>query len=145
MTDEELRGLAQRLVVRRKADGRAVYDEQAKAELIAEARRPGRSISRLARECSVNANQLNRWIREARELRGVRAAAVRAVPLPSPFVPVTIEGPMSLAPTSAAPSISIQARLPNGVVIDLRDCSLAQVSAVVESLGGLPCSASTSA
>lgn len=146
MTDEELRALAQRLIVRRKADGRGVYDEVAKAELVAEGRRPGRSISRLARECGVNANQLNRWIREDREQRGGgHSAAIRAAMLPSPFVPVTIEAPASSPPASVVSSMSIQARLPNGVVVELRDGNAAQLNAVIAALGGLPCFVSTSA
>jgi transposase len=52
--------LARRLVVGRKGDGRSVYDEAAKAELVAACGRPGASVSRLARECGINANQLSR-------------------------------------------------------------------------------------
>jgi transposase-like protein len=51
--------LARRLVVGHKSDGRAVYDEAAKAELVAACGQPGMSVSRLARECRVKANQLS--------------------------------------------------------------------------------------
>ena len=51
--------LVRRLVVGRKSDGRSVYDEAAKGELVAACGRPGASVSRLARECGINANQLN--------------------------------------------------------------------------------------
>ena len=59
--------LARRLVVGHKRDGRSVYDEAAKAELVAACGKPGASVSRLARECGVNANQLSRWVREHRQ------------------------------------------------------------------------------
>jgi transposase len=63
MTDD-LEELKNRLVVGRKSDGRSVYDEAAKAELVALCMQPGASVSRLARECGVNANQVGRWLRE---------------------------------------------------------------------------------
>ncbi len=53
---EGMEELARRLVVGHKRDGRCVYDEQAKAELVAECAKPGASVSRLAREAGVNAN-----------------------------------------------------------------------------------------
>jgi len=66
--------LARRLVIGHKSDGRSVYDEQAKAELVAECAKPGASVSRLAREAGVNANQLSRWVREHGEKRRALAA-----------------------------------------------------------------------
>ncbi|MBA3590224.1 transposase [Methylibium sp.] len=66
---DELEDLTRRLVVGRKSDGRGVYDEAAKAELVAACGRPGASVSRLARECGINANQLSRWVREHSERR----------------------------------------------------------------------------
>ena len=63
MTDD-LEKLRRRLVVGHKSDGRSVYDEAAKAELVTLCLQPGASISRLARECGVNANQVGRWLRE---------------------------------------------------------------------------------
>ena len=68
---ESLEELARRLVVGHKRDGRSVYDEQAKAELVAECGKPGVSVSRLAREVGVNANQLSRWVREQGERQRV--------------------------------------------------------------------------
>ena len=61
---DDLQDLKRRLVVGHKADGRSQYDEQAKAELVALCMQPGASVSRLARECGVNANQVCRWLRE---------------------------------------------------------------------------------
>jgi transposase len=54
---DEFQDLRRRLVVGHKADGRSVYDEQAKAELVAPCMQPDASVSRLARECGVNANR----------------------------------------------------------------------------------------
>lgn len=137
---EGLEELARRLVVGRKRDGRAVYDEQAKAELVAACMVPGASVSRLARECSVNANQLSRWLREHGMVRRQRDRVAPAAPAPTAFVPVTIGAErVSLAATP----IGLQARLPNGVVIDLQGSDLAQTAQFIEVLGRLRCSAST--
>jgi transposase len=131
--------LARRLVVGHKRDGRSVYDEKAKAELVAECAKPGASVSRLAREAGVNANQLSRWVREPGEQR--RALAPPAVPTQTAFVPVPIEAaPCAMA---SVPTLSVQARMPNGVVVDLRGCDLAQAGELIEALGRLRCSAST--
>ena len=138
---EELKG---RLVVGRKSDGRGVYDEAAKAELVA-ACRPGVSVSRLARECGINANQLSRWVREHSERRQ-RAVAVSPASAEE-FVAVPIQA-AAPPPTAASDSLAVvrmclQARLPNGVVIDLRECDPRQVSEVIEALGRVRCSVST--
>jgi transposase len=135
----DLEDVARRLVIGRKRDGRAVYDEQAKAELVALCGMPGASVSRLARECGVNANQLNRWVREHGERRR-RALTVPAELAQAAFVPMRMEV-HPLGPTE--PTICAQARLPNGVVIDLRDCDMSQVGQVIEALGRLRCSTST--
>lgn len=137
--------LARRLVVGHKSDGRSVYDEAAKAELVAACAKPGVSVSKLARECGINANQLSRWIREHGQRRQ-RAVAV-ASPAREAFVPVPIE---AAAPTLTAGDdgpttvrMSLQARLPNGVMLDLRDVDLRQTGELIELLGRVRCSAST--
>jgi transposase len=56
------------------------------------------------------------------------------------FVPVQIE---SSGSPSIEPALELRARLPNGVVLDLRSCDLAQACSVIEALGRLRCSAST--
>ncbi len=140
--------LKRRLVVGRKSDGRSVYDEVAKAELVA-ACRPGVSVSRLARECGINANQLSRWVREHSERRQ-RAVAVSTASREA-FVAVPVEAaattpmpmPMAASDSPAAVRMCLQARLPNGVVIDLRECDLRQAGVVIEALGRVRCSAST--
>lgn len=137
--------LARRLLVGRKSDGRGVYDEAAKADLVAACGRPGASVSRLARECGINANQLSRWVREHSQRRQ-RAVAVSASPREAfVAVPIAATAPMPTAtndsPTAAR--MCLQARLPNGVVVDLRECGLPKVAEVIEALGRVRCSVST--
>jgi len=86
---DDLEDLKRRLVVGHKSDGRSVYDESAKAELVALCMQPGASVSRLARECGVNANQVGRWLRERGPGRRP-AAGARAVSAPAPFVAVPV-------------------------------------------------------
>jgi transposase len=135
---EEIEGLARRLVVGHKRDGRSIYDETAKQELIEACRRPGVSIAKLARECGVNANQVNTWVRQYERKR---AAPVVQVPGPTPaFVPVAIEPAAALAGELA---LQLKARLPNGVVVDLGGVEARNVGEVIEALGRLRCSVST--
>jgi transposase len=140
-----MRELARRLVVGRKSDGRAVYDEAAKAELVAACGRPGASVSRLARECGVNANQLSRWVGEHSQRRQ-RAVAVSPAPREA-FVAVPIEAAMPVSTGtndgSTVVRMCLQARLPNGVVLDLRECDLRYAAQVIEALGRIRCSVST--
>ena len=140
---DAMQELASRLVVGHKSDGRAVYDEAAKAELVAACGRPGASVSRLARECGVNANQLSRWVREHSQRRQ-RAVAVSRVPREA-FVAVPIEAaaPVPTNDSRSTARMGLQARLPNGVVLDLRDCELRQAGVVIEALGRIRCSVST--
>ena len=141
--------LARRLVIGRKSDGRCVYDEAVKTELVAACGRPGASVSRLARECGINANQLSRWVREHGERRQ-RALAVSPGSREA-FVAVPIETavPMPMLMSTAAsdsPAVGrmcLQAHLPNGVIVDLRDCDPHQAGVVIEALGRVRCSAST--
>ena len=123
---DEMAELARRLVVGHKRDGRSVYDEQAKAELVIACSKPGASVSRLARECGVNANQLSRWMREhGQRQKKVTAAPAATLPAQVPFIPVHIEAAGPVAPEA---SLDVQARLPNGVVVDLRGCGLQQAA-----------------
>jgi transposase len=135
--------LARRLVVGHKSDGRSVYDEQAKSELVAACGRPGASVSRLARECGVNANQLSRWVREHSERRQ-RAVAVTPARREA-FAAVAIESsaPTTTNDSAMAAPMCLQARLPNGVVLDLREVDPLHAGVVIEALGRVRCSAST--
>lgn len=82
---DEVEELVGRLVVGRKRDGRKVFDEGVKAELVALCARSGASVSKLARECDLNANQLSRWIREHEQGRQ-RAVVARSVATREAFV-----------------------------------------------------------
>ena len=145
MTDD-LEDLKRRLVVGHKRDGRSVYDEAAKSQLVALCRQPGASVSRLARECDVNANQVSRWLREHEHGGRARKAIASVVPAPAAFVAVALP---STSPIGArgcdtvVVAIDMQARLPNGVAIDLRGVELRNVGEVIDALGRLRCSAST--
>ena len=140
---DAMQELAGRLVVGHKGDGRAVYDEVAKAELVAACARPGASVSRLARQCGVNANQLSRWVREHSQRRQ-RAVAVSPARREA-FVEVPIEAaaPTATNDSSTAARLCLHARLPNGVVFDLREIDLRHAHVVIEALGRVRCSVST--
>ncbi len=146
---EELEDLKRRLVVGRKRDGRSVYDEGAKAELVALCLRPDVSVARLARECGVNANQVARWLREhgqGRRRAVVAAAATSPAPVPAAFVAVPVvrsmQTPVGRSDSPAA-LVVMQARLPNGAVVDFRGVDPRDIGDVIEALGRLRCSVST--
>lgn len=145
MTDD-LEDLKRRLVVGHKSDGRSVYDEAAKSELVALCRQPGVSVSRLARECGVNANQVGRWLREHGHGGRARKAVASVMPAPAAFVAVSVPPASPIGARGCddiADVMDVQARLPNGVAIDLRGVELRNVGEVIEALGRLRCSAST--
>ena len=126
---DELEELKRRLVVGHKSDGRSVYDEAAKSELVALCRQPGVSVSRLARECGVNANQVSRWLREHGHGGRARKAVASVMPAPAAFVAVSVPPASPIGARGRDDIVDVmdvQARLPNGVVIDLRGVRPAQ-------------------
>ena len=131
MSDETISDLARRLVVGRKRDGRSVYEAQVKSGLILACRAPGVSMASLARECGINADQSSAWVRQYE-----RAASRGVVEMQAPsFVEVsTNAAPPAPAPP---PAMNVQARLPNGVVIDLRGCDAQQAGNLIDVLGRL--------
>lgn len=142
---DAMEDLARRLVVGHKSDGRSVYDVAAKAELVAACGKPGASVSRLARECGINANQLSRWVREHSGRRQRALVASHATASPA-FVALPIAAATALPATDdgrTAARMSLQARLPNGVVLDLREVGVQQAGMVIEALGRILCSVST--
>jgi transposase len=144
MTDD-LEDLKRRLVVGHKSDGRSVYDAAAKSQLVALCLQPGASVSRLARECGVNANQVSRWLREHGHGGRAHTAVASVVPTPSAFVAVTVPPASPIRVRSGDDIVAVmdvQARLPNGVAIDLRGVELRNVDEVIQALGRLRCSAS---
>ena len=139
----EVEELVGRLVVGRKRDGRKVFDEGVKAELVALCARSGASVSKLARECDLNANQLSRWIREHEHGRR-RAIVARPVRTPEAFVELpVIATAASGSGEEPSGSMSVQAWLPNGVVVDVRGAELRQTVELFEALGRMRCSVST--
>ena len=96
MTDD-LEELKRRLVVRHKSDGRSVYDEAAKSQLVTLCLQSGASVSRLARECGVNANQVGCWLREHGHGGRARKAVASVVPAPAAFVVVSLPPASSIA------------------------------------------------
>jgi transposase len=135
--------LARRLVVGHKRDGRSIYDEQAKRELVLACREPGASIAKLARDCGVNANQVNSWVRlYERQLAKSTAPSVDVVDAKTPAF-VALEVAAARQEETETSSMDVQARLPNGVVVDLRGCDMQQALAMIDALGRMRCSAST--
>jgi transposase len=51
--------------------------------------------------------------------------------------------PTAIGHGPATALMCLHARLPNGVVLDLRECDLRQATEVIQALGRLRCSAST--
>lgn len=145
MTDN-LEELKRRLVVGHKSDGRSVYDAAAKAQLVALCLQPGASVSRLARECGINANQVSRWLREHGHGARAHKGSCAMVAPPAAFVEVSLP-PASPVTTPGAGDIAcvmhMQAHLPNGVAIELRGVQPQHVSGVIDALGRLRCSVST--
>lgn len=140
---ELISDLARRLVVGHKRDGRSIYDEQAKRELVLACREPGVSIAKLARDCGVNANQVNSWVRlyERQLAKSMTPSADVVVEAKTPAF-VALEVAAARQEETSSP-MDVQARLPNGVVVDLRGCDMHQALAMIEALGRLRCSAST--
>ncbi|CAN7325259.1 transposase [Variovorax paradoxus] len=91
MTEQyaELRG---RLVVGRKSDGRSVYDEAAKKELIVACLKPGVSVARMAMEHGVNTNLLRTWIAAYQRRSAQVPAGDIARMQDAAFVAVRVEG-----------------------------------------------------
>jgi transposase len=169
MTEQyaELRG---RLVVGRKSDGRGVYDESAKRELIVACLKKGVSVARMAVEHGVNTNLLRTWIAAYQRRSAQVSAGDIARTQDAAFVAVHVEGEQdppqreravevpAVAHTPAtavavipdersigAPTtiVGLRVRLPNDVQLDLGETNLQELPMLVQILSRLPCSAST--
>jgi transposase len=147
--------VVRRLVIGRKNDGRAVYDPQAKAEVVRACRGPGVSVARIALQCGVNANLLRRWIMVSLDTGAqVSKAAVPAMPAVAcgghvngsqVFTALQLAAPKAMPTnsTNAQAKLGLHARLPNGVEITLSDIERGELLPVLELLGQLACSGST--
>ena len=159
--------LKERLIKGRKRDGRCIYDEQAKSELIRACLKRGVSVARMALEHGINANMLRTWIayHQRQELQSpssgqagenvifdpasaskteivTESKASMIIESPAPaFVPV-VQAPIAVSPVPEL-AIGLHVRLPNGVQFDLDEASLEELSSVVQMLGRMKCSGST--
>lgn len=141
----DIEDLARRLVVGRKRDGRGIYDPGAKQELVEICRRPGASVAKLARECGINANLVATWLRK-REAALADVVDVGGDPVAAAFiaVPIAPVARESVEPTQpCVQPMTLQARLPNGVTLELQGTDAQHIGALIETLGRLRCSAST--
>ena len=142
----DLQDLRRRLVLRHKPGGRCVYDKKAKAEFVELCLQPVVSVARLAREFGVNANQVSRWIREHGRLRK-RAPVVASAPTTSPFLAVPVLRTTvgrNAHHLDVDSDVGLQATLPNGVAVELRGVGLRRLADVLQMLGRMTCSVSTS-
>ena len=143
---EEIEAIAKRLVVGHKRDGRSIYDQQARGELVRVCRQPGVSLAKIARTCGINANVLSNWVRQHERGEGGAAARqgeVIEMPATSAFVAVQVDSAASPPlPRTVAP-LDVQVRLPNGTTLDMRGADLDGVIKLIEGLGRLRCSALT--
>jgi transposase len=142
----DLEDVKRRLVLRHKPGGRCVYDKKAKAEFVELCLQPGGSVARLAREFGVNSNQVSRWIREHCQLRKPASVAASTL-VGSPFVAVPVLAAAverDVHELDGARDMGLQARLPNGVAVELRGVGPRQLAEVLQMLGRLTCSVSTS-
>ena len=90
-----------------RAGTRRRYDDEHKAQVIAECAAPGASVATVAMSHGINANVVHRWRQLARE---ARAPAPRPTPTPtSEFVAVSLA-----PPPVAAPARDIQVQLRRG-------------------------------
>jgi transposase len=130
----------QRLVVGSRRDGRRRYDRQAKSELVQACLQPGVSVARIAYDHALNANLLRKWISQYQQQQSQsRVSGQHAGPAPTPpFIPVV---QALAAPPSA--HLTLRARLPNGIEIDLVDAGDDDVLSLLQLLCQLPGSAST--
>jgi transposase len=69
---ERVNELVPGLVRGHKADGRCVYDREAKRELVKRCLQPGVSVAGMALAHGVNANLLRKWITMASRVRSAR-------------------------------------------------------------------------
>lgn len=118
---------------------RALRAEKFTTSFSLSARQTSPVPSHIARAITVNANLLRKWImRYQQERDGASTAALPAPVETSAFVPVaTLNAP------PRGPALRLQARLPNGVELDLGEATTDEVSSILQMLCMLPCSVST--
>ena len=139
-TDSEFR----LVVTGTRRDGRRRYEQESKRSLARACLQPGVSLAGMALKHGVNANLLRKWV--VKHQRHVPREADVTAPGESVFVPVKVGaqeltpiGGLKCTPGTAPPhpSSRLQARLPNGVTLELacdqQDTAL--LSALIDALG----------
>lgn len=120
------------------SDGRKRYDPHAKRALVLACLQPGVSVAAMALRNGINANLLRKWIQAYKQTLSNQAM--------QGFVPVTITAPVMARPPVVAGRTfvaNVQARLANGVQLDLGQVGAADLGELLSMLSALPCSAST--
>src|SRR5574338_126837 len=140
MTERDT-ALSRPLVVGHKRDGRSCYDAQAKREPIEASLQPGVSVAGIALRHGINANLLWTWIRRY-QLEGEQglaggSQAATAQLSPPAFIPV-VRAKGAVKPGRSG----LEARLPNGVRLDLSQVAADELPEILHLLCALPCSAS---
>lgn len=141
---EDIESIAKRLVLGRKRDGRSIYDPQARSELVRASQRSGLSLARIAQQCGINANVLSNWVRQHDRSKG-SSVALQGNAVDMPAAPAFVAVEMQASPPQAAPplALTVRARLPNGVTLDVQVPDVDGAGQLIDVLGRLRCSAST--
>lgn len=137
--------LASRLIVKRFANGRCSYDEEAKRELVARCLESGASVAKIAREHGLNAKLVHTWISLYRK---ERTHALLSLPLATDadvatpaFTPVVTTSAVEAAPLPR--ELRLEVTLNNGIQAKLCCLSCDDVLALLPALAAMSCSAST--
>jgi transposase len=145
-------GVLSGLVLGRKRDGRCHYDPKVKQELVRICLQPGVSVAALAMLHGVNANLLRKWITQWQSSKPIEQTVSEVAPQnASPFLALQVQaaapsgrGAVSGSPaalgSSAAQPMQLRVQFPNGVVVELGQSRLQDLSAIMQTLCGLPCS-----
>ena len=132
----DIQDVARRLVRGHDKVGRKVFDEAAKAELVALCREPGASVRDLARQCGVGVNQLRRWVHGTAGCPRAQAV-LNADGGGQPFTAVQMATPITPPTPAPAKCLSVGARLPNGVMLEIGAADARQIAQVIDLLGRL--------
>jgi hypothetical protein len=100
----------------------------------------------MALQCGINANLLRRWITQSMgtDMKTGRTNMLTVAMVGADaFVPLRLAPPGAMPVGAAALKVRLHARLPNGVELDLSDTGPGEWLPVIELLGRLPCSDST--
>ncbi|WP_454740098.1 transposase [Cupriavidus necator] len=161
-------------VIESRKDGRRKFDEQSKRALVEACLKPGVSVARMAQTYGVNANLLRKWIarylveREQQAWAGPSpqdhapsadsldevcidvpaqpASDALASKAHTAFVPVlAAPAPLTTSPQPKVMAAALHVRLPNGVEFDLGEAHIEELATIIQMLGRMPCSGSTTA